>query len=241
MPDEAREGATREWLFKADGQVFGPIGEPQLIELLFQGRVQASTEVAGEDGSWRPLSLVPGFLVHVRKAEARARVEAEVTGARRIARRRSALRATATISGAVVLLLLVGAGAWFLAVRRPWERRSRLLADFGDGIALSAVRVGSGPRSLDEVVVPDVPESPAQAQGAGPPRGSRWAGPRASRPAPSGSASGGELVLEWAPLAVKEEVSVWDAPSPAVRIMQRIKAQLDPKGIMNPGRFVGAI
>jgi glycolate oxidase FAD binding subunit len=51
----------------------------------------------------------------------------------------------------------------------------------------------------------------------------------------------GELVVEWAPLAVKEEVSVWDAASPAVRIMQRIKAQLDPKGIMNPGRFVGGI
>jgi glycolate oxidase FAD binding subunit len=53
--------------------------------------------------------------------------------------------------------------------------------------------------------------------------------------------AGGELVLEWAPLAVKEEVSVWDAPSAAVRVMQRIKAQLDPKGIMNPGRFVGGI
>jgi glycolate oxidase FAD binding subunit len=54
-------------------------------------------------------------------------------------------------------------------------------------------------------------------------------------------AAGGELVVEWAPLAVKEEVAVWDAPGPAVRLMERIKAQLDPKGIMNPGRFVGAI
>jgi glycolate oxidase FAD binding subunit len=54
-------------------------------------------------------------------------------------------------------------------------------------------------------------------------------------------AASGELVVEWAPLAVKEEVSVWDAASPAVRLMQRIKAQLDPKGVMNPGRFVGGI
>jgi glycolate oxidase FAD binding subunit len=54
-------------------------------------------------------------------------------------------------------------------------------------------------------------------------------------------AAGGELVVEWAPLAVKEEVAVWDPPGPAVRLMERIKARLDPRGIMNPGRFVGAI
>ncbi|MBI4013378.1 MAG: FAD-binding oxidoreductase [Candidatus Rokubacteria bacterium] len=54
-------------------------------------------------------------------------------------------------------------------------------------------------------------------------------------------AAGGELVIEWAPLAVKEEVSVWDAPGPALRLMRGIKAQLDPNGIMNPGRFVGGV
>ncbi len=55
------------------------------------------------------------------------------------------------------------------------------------------------------------------------------------------NAAGGHAVLEGAPLAVKELVSVWDQPGAAFRIMQRIKAQLDPKGILNPGRFVGGI
>jgi glycolate oxidase FAD binding subunit len=53
--------------------------------------------------------------------------------------------------------------------------------------------------------------------------------------------SAGHAVLEWAPLAVKERVSVWDAPSAAQRLMARIKAELDPRGILNPGRFVGGI
>ena len=46
---------------------------------------------------------------------------------------------------------------------------------------------------------------------------------------------------ESARLAVKERVPVWDNPGPALRIMQRIKSQLDPAGLLNPGRFVGGI
>lgn len=54
-------------------------------------------------------------------------------------------------------------------------------------------------------------------------------------------AAGGHAVVEAAPLAVKEVLSVWDQPGAAFRIMQRIKTQLDPKGILNPGRFVGGL
>jgi len=54
-------------------------------------------------------------------------------------------------------------------------------------------------------------------------------------------AAGGQALVESAPLAVKERVPVWDDAGPALRIMQRIKAQLDPAGLLNPGRFVGGI
>lgn len=53
--------------------------------------------------------------------------------------------------------------------------------------------------------------------------------------------AGGHAVLEWAPLAVKSEVAVWDDAGAAGRIMQRIKAQLDPQNLLNPGRFVAGI
>ena len=52
---------------------------------------------------------------------------------------------------------------------------------------------------------------------------------------------GGHATLEWAPLAVKSEVPVWDDLGAASRLMQRIKAQLDPKNLLNPGRFVAGI
>ena len=54
-------------------------------------------------------------------------------------------------------------------------------------------------------------------------------------------AGGGHATLEWAPLAVKSQVPVWDDPGAAGRIMERIKAQLDPQNILNPGRFVAGI
>jgi len=55
------------------------------------------------------------------------------------------------------------------------------------------------------------------------------------------NAAGGHALVEWAPLAVKERIGVWDAPGPAFRVMARIKERLDPRGILNPGRFVGGI
>jgi len=54
-------------------------------------------------------------------------------------------------------------------------------------------------------------------------------------------AGGGHANLEWAPLAVKSQIAVWDDPGAAGRIMERIKAQLDPRNILNPGRFVAGI
>ena len=54
-------------------------------------------------------------------------------------------------------------------------------------------------------------------------------------------ATGGHATLVWAPLALKSEVPVWDDAGAAGRIMQRIKAQLDPNNVLNPGRFVSGI
>jgi glycolate oxidase FAD binding subunit len=54
-------------------------------------------------------------------------------------------------------------------------------------------------------------------------------------------ACAGQAVLDTAPLALKEAVGVWDETGAAGRIMERIKHELDPRNVLNPGRFVGNI
>jgi FAD/FMN-containing dehydrogenase len=51
----------------------------------------------------------------------------------------------------------------------------------------------------------------------------------------------GSLVVERAPLAVKQQVDVWGDNPEGTEIMYRIKQNLDPAGIFAPGRHAGGI
>jgi glycolate oxidase FAD binding subunit len=53
--------------------------------------------------------------------------------------------------------------------------------------------------------------------------------------------SEGNLVVESSPLEIKEKVDVWGQPRSDLRIVRRLKQEIDPAGILNPGRFVGGI
>ena len=52
---------------------------------------------------------------------------------------------------------------------------------------------------------------------------------------------GGHALIEWAPLAVKAQVQVWDDPGPARADHAGDQGAARPRGILNPGRFVGGI
>ena len=47
--------------------------------------------------------------------------------------------------------------------------------------------------------------------------------------------------MEEIPAALKARANVWGSVGKAFPLMQRLKETLDPKGILNPGRFVGGI
>lgn len=51
----------------------------------------------------------------------------------------------------------------------------------------------------------------------------------------------GSLVVERAPLALKSQLDVFGELPDGFAIMRRLKSQLDPGGILNPGRFVGRL
>jgi glycolate oxidase FAD binding subunit len=53
------------------------------------------------------------------------------------------------------------------------------------------------------------------------------------------ASEGGSVVVESAPRALKARLDVWGPSEPgALAIMRRLKAEFDPAGVLNPGRFV---
>jgi len=51
----------------------------------------------------------------------------------------------------------------------------------------------------------------------------------------------GSLVLQAAPAALKAHLDAWGKPGGAFDVMRRLKADFDPRGLCNPGRFLGGI
>ncbi|MBV8230832.1 MAG: FAD-binding oxidoreductase [Planctomycetaceae bacterium] len=52
---------------------------------------------------------------------------------------------------------------------------------------------------------------------------------------------GGNLILSRCPTDAKGRLRVWGEPRPDWALAERVKRTLDPKGVLNPGRFVGTI
>jgi glycolate dehydrogenase FAD-binding subunit len=52
---------------------------------------------------------------------------------------------------------------------------------------------------------------------------------------------GGSVTLQRAPLALKIRVGTWDNGGDYLGLIRRVKEKFDPRGGMNPGRFIGGI
>lgn len=54
-------------------------------------------------------------------------------------------------------------------------------------------------------------------------------------------ALGGSAVVEKAPDRLRPRFPAWGTPPPSIGLMRAVKARFDPRGVLNPGRFVGGI
>lgn len=157
--------AAGEWLFRRRGEVFGPVPSRDLAALLYRGEIDGATPVSPGDGRWRPVTEVPAFRVHVKKAEAALRVEREVTGARLLRQRRTRRKA---VAAGVLAAALVAGGIAAGLLLAPRREASGLTEDFGGGITLSArAQVGLSGRADDgEIEIPlDAPSAPPASAG----------------------------------------------------------------------------
>ena len=53
--------------------------------------------------------------------------------------------------------------------------------------------------------------------------------------------SGGSVVVPRAPVSLKRRVEVWGPAGDHLGLSRRVKEKFDPRGVLNPGRFVGGI
>ncbi len=174
LPDDpALKGG--EWLYRRDGEVFGPFDSRHLAAKLYQGEIDGGTPVSPDGGRWAPVGEVPIFRLHARKAEAALRVEREVTGARQLVHRKRRRNTALVVGLAVAAVAGAGLAAYLLAPGRG--RVSPLLEDFGEGIRIASARVVTGSVRRAEDVEVEVSLQPGQA--ARPARADRPARPAA--------------------------------------------------------------
>ncbi len=160
-PDRATgHGDGEQWLFKQDELLLGPVPTAKLIELLYAGDIDASTPVAphGADGApgFRRLSELEAFRVHLAKAAAKHRVEAQSVEIKDRARRMRLVKVVAIGTRGLALVLGGGRFAWWLAIHRPWETQLQLpqpvIAEDDD---LPVITLASSRRGDEEVAYPD--------------------------------------------------------------------------------------
>jgi hypothetical protein len=103
------------WLFRQSDLVLGPVPAKQIVDKLYSGELTPNSEVQlMGGGSFRRLADVAEFKVHVAKAEAKMRVDAQA--AQHHAAQRSKLTRVLAIAGGVLAVLLIGvalAGNYF--------------------------------------------------------------------------------------------------------------------------------
>jgi hypothetical protein len=156
-----------EWLYKLRGEIFGPVPAQEIIDRMYAGEVDESTEISLEEGDWVTVHAVPDFHPFLFQAKAKLRAERARAEAELAARRRR-LRSRIKVGiGAFILVVVSFLASYVLIVSRPWRSDDTLLAWAGKHLPLlsvaSAGTMGDGRAEamdnidIDQILIDDAP------------------------------------------------------------------------------------
>jgi hypothetical protein len=119
--DEQDDIHTKQWLFREDDAVLGPVAASVILDKLKSLALRLDDEVAPDGGSFAPISRISGFAKAAQMAAAsKARADAEAAYASSVTRSKMA-RAAALMALFLVPALISAAGAHWLMQKRPWD------------------------------------------------------------------------------------------------------------------------
>jgi hypothetical protein len=140
------------WLFREGDLILGPVPGQQIIDKLYAGELlpQSEVQLMGS-GRFQKVVDIPDFKLHVAKAEAKKRVDAQ--GAEhRSEQKKKTTRALAIGAGILVTLgIIVAVLGSYLAVHTPNGKTAEELA-WGD-ITVDAPTISKAKRRVDDELV----------------------------------------------------------------------------------------
>ncbi len=116
-----------DWLFRQGELVLGPVPAHQIVEKLYRGELNGTSEISLlGDGHFMRLSEVEFFKLHLAKAEAKLRVDAVAQAQRAKSNRKRNLRIAIVAALAMVFASAAAAVAKYLAIHNPWKNVDEL-------------------------------------------------------------------------------------------------------------------
>ncbi len=153
------------WLFRQAELVLGPVPAAQVIERLYSGELDGKSEVSRlGSGRFQKISEVEFFRVHVAKAEAKLRVEAQARNEEARGRLKRNIRIGIVAGIAVAVAGIVAWGVRYLVIHKPWTDPDEVA--YAD-ITVEPPKIGLARRQSAEELLEYQTGSPARPSGSG--------------------------------------------------------------------------
>jgi hypothetical protein len=148
--------ADAQWLFRHGDLILGPVPANAIIEKIYSGELDGKAEVQEMgSGQFRSLAQVEVFRVHLAKADAKRRVDAQAAQHASASKKKAMIGVA--IGGGVLLVIaiVVMVAGSYLAVHTPGKSSEELA--YGDLISVEAPTITRAKRTATDEELVDFP------------------------------------------------------------------------------------